>query len=159
MGDDGLGVATVEALRGTRAAERADLIDAGLAFSEVLCDLDPDRPLIILDAVRGGGHPGSIYHLQLSDLDLTTGSLRECVSLHELSVLPALQMEALGGRQFKDVTIYGVEPGDIGWSQELSEPVAAAVTQLTELLCNCLDQRASQGIPPLPEATCGSVNP
>jgi len=69
MGDDGAGPAAVEALRRAGLADRAGLFGAGLAFSEVLCELEPHRPLVVIDAVRGGGEPGSIYRLGLADLD------------------------------------------------------------------------------------------
>ncbi len=60
MGDDGVGPAAIEALRARGVDKRAELIDAGLAFSDVLCELEPTAPLVILDAVRGGYPAGSI---------------------------------------------------------------------------------------------------
>ena len=139
MGDDGVGPAVVEALRRRGVDRRAELLDAGLAFSEVLCDLDPARPLVVIDAVRGGGPPGSVYRLTLNDLDAETGSMSKAFSLHELNVLPALRMEALGGRWFDDVTIFGVEPGEVDWGEELSAPVAEAVEILAQAVCQYLD--------------------
>lgn len=135
MGDDGVGPAAVEEMRRRGAAEPAELIDAGLAFAEVLCDLSPDRPLIVIDAVRGGGPPGSIYKLSMDDLAVETGSLASAVSLHEVSVLPALRMEALAGRRFADVTVFGVQPQTVAWGEGLSEPVGGAMDELIRAVC------------------------
>lgn len=142
MGDDGVGPAAVEALRRAAAAENAELVEAGLAFSEVLCDIDPARPVVIIDAVRGGGPPGSIYRLTVDDLAGDSGSMPSAVSLHEVNVLPALRMEALAGRDFTDVTIFGVEPDTVAWGQGLSAPVAEAVKKLTGLVSQYLQEKA-----------------
>ena len=148
MGDDGVGPAAVEALRADGAAEKAELIDAGLAFSEVLCDLDPARAVVIIDAVRGGGAPGSIYRLTPGQLAGETGSMAAAVSLHEVNVLPALRMAALAGRSFDNVTIFGVEPESLGWGLPLSAPVARAIEKLRQIIDGYVDQHAP--------AACGS---
>ena len=101
-------------------------------------DLDPDRELLVIDAVRGGGRPGSIYRLAPADLDPAAGAAARAFSLHEVSVLPALRMEALAGRDFADVTIYGVEPAAVRWGEGLSEPVAAAAEKLTLMIAASL---------------------
>lgn len=155
MGDDGVGVAAVEALRRRGLGGRAELIDAGLAFSEVLCDLAPARPLVVLDAVRGGGRPGTVYRLTADELG--AGSLSAAVSLHEVNVLPALRMEALAGREFTDVTIFGVEPAVIEWTEQLSPPVAGAVEKLVDAVRLYLDERADGPQPAQAAArACGS---
>jgi len=151
MGDDGVGPAAVEAMRADAPAAKAELIDAGLAFSEVLCDLDPARPMAIIDAVRGGGAPGSIYRLTPAELAGETGSMASAVSLHEVNVLPALRMAALAGRSFDDVTIFGVEPESLGWGLPLSASVAQAVEKLRQMIGRYVDEHAP--------AACGSQKP
>jgi hydrogenase maturation protease len=143
MGDDGVGPAVVEALRRRGAAARAELIDAGLAFSDVLCDLEPSRPLVVIDAVRGGGPPGSVYRLGPAWLAEEAGSMARAVSLHEVNVLPALRMEALAGREFTNVTIFGVEPGEIAWGERLSPAVAKALEKVVRAVCDYLENPAA----------------
>ena len=156
VGDDGVGPAVVEEMRRRGLDTRAQLIDAGLAFSEVLCDLDPPRPLVIVDAVRGGGRPGSICRLALGELAGESGSMPSAVSLHEISILPALRMEALAGRDFTDVTIFGVQPKALAWGEGLSAPVAEAVERIVKRICHYLDERAAAGAAFGPAAACGS---
>ena len=139
MGDDGVGPAAVEDLRRLGYAARAELIDAGLAFSDALCDLEPSRPLVIIDALRGGGPPGSVYRLGPAELAEGAGSMARAVSLHEVNVLPALRMEALAGREFANVTIFGVEPEEIAWGEKLSPPVAKAIEKVVRAVCEYLE--------------------
>jgi len=143
MGDDGIGPAAIEALRQGRVGDRAELIDAGLALGEVLCDLDPHQPLVIIDALRGGGGPGSLYRLGLDVLNPQGASVRRAVSLHEVGVQSALRMEALSGREFTHVTIFGVEPGKVAWGQRLSRPVAQSLKNLVRVIRGYLDELAA----------------
>ena len=131
MGDDGVGPAAVEAM-----AARADLPeavclhDAGLAFSDVVGSLDPDDKLIVIDAVRVGGRHGTVYQARVDDVWAEAFNAATGISLHEISVMPALRIEALTGRTFRDVTVFGVEPGLVAWGQGLSPPVAGALEKL-----------------------------
>ena len=75
MGDDGVGPKVIDLLKARGLDSRAELLDAGLALSEVLCDLEPETPLVIVDAVRGGNPPGTIYRMNPSDIDVQTGSM------------------------------------------------------------------------------------
>lgn len=133
MGDDGVGPAAVAAL-----ADRDDLPagaclhDAGLALSDVLGRLEPDRPLVVIDAVRAGDEPGTVYRVDVDDLSPVAEGPGGPISLHEISVMPALQIEALTGRRFDRVTVFGVEPADVSWGRRLSAPVAAALDGLLD---------------------------
>ncbi len=139
MGDDGAGPAVVEALRRRGAQRRVELIDAGLAFGEVLCDLEPDRAVVVVDAARGPGPAGSIYRLAPEELSDAAEGAAAGVSLHEVGVASALRLEALSGRAFTEVTIFGVEPGQLAWGEGLSPPVAEAVARLAERICRDLE--------------------
>lgn len=134
MGDDGAGVAALEMLSARPLPPGVTLYDAGLAVSDVLGDLDPNNPLIVIDAFRAGGEPGTIYKVNLTDMSLE--GFQEAagggISLHEISVIPALRIEAMTGRHFRDVTAFGIEPERIQWGQGLSAPVTAAMDRLIE---------------------------
>jgi hydrogenase maturation protease len=132
MGDDGVGVAAVRALADRPLPPGAVLHDAGLAVGDVLGTLDPDVPVLVIDALRAGGGPGSVYRCRLDEADLDGAPLGACLSLHELSVVPALRLEAIAGRRFRDVTVFGVEPQRVEWSVGLSAAVAGALDKLLD---------------------------
>lgn len=132
MGDDGVGPAAVERLLGVDLGQGAAVYDAGLAVSDVLGGLDPGDPLIIIDALRAGGTPGSVYRARLEEMEPEGDCLVGAISLHELNVFPALRMEEMTGRRFGRVTVFGVEPEAAEWGAELSPPVAGALDKLVE---------------------------
>jgi hydrogenase maturation protease len=132
MGDDGVGVAAVEALARRRLPEHVRLHDAGLAVWDVLGRLDPRDELIVLDAVRGDGVPGTVYRLRLDPPAFGLSGPAAAFSLHEISVAPALRLEALSGRDFGNTAVFGVEPDTIAWGAGLSRPVSAALDRLLD---------------------------
>ncbi len=138
MGDDGVGPAAVDRLAARGVPAHIRLHDAGLAASDVLSRLDPDDPLIVIDAVRAGGPAGAVYQVDVDPgAPAPLGPGAEglpgiAVSLHELSVVPALEMEALTGRVFSNVTVFGVEPARVAWGEGLSPAVASALDRLVD---------------------------
>ena len=136
MGDDGVGPAAVERLAARGVPAHVRLHDAGLAVSDVLGRLDPADPLVVIDAVRAGDRPGTVYRME-ADASAAESLSGAALSLHELSVGPALEMEALTGRAFSHVTVFGVEPARVAWGEGLGPAVAAAMDRLVDAV---LDQ-------------------
>ena len=132
MGDDGVGPAAIERLGARGVPRGVHLWDAGLAVSDVLGMLDPADPLIVIDAVRAGGRAGDVHRIRLDVLALDAPGARHMLSLHDVSVVPSLQMEILSGRVFADVTVFGVEPGACGWGNGLSPAVADALEHVVD---------------------------
>ena len=149
MGDDGVGPAAVERLAARGVSAHIRLHDAGLAASDVLSRLDPDDPLIVIDAVRAGGPAGAVYQVDVdpgAPAPLGPGAEGlpgTAVSLHELSIVPALEMEALTGRVFSNVTVFGVEPSRVAWGEALSPAVASALDRLVDAV---LDHAKAPGL-------------
>jgi hydrogenase maturation protease len=85
--------------------------------------------LIVVDAVKNGGAPGSLYRLEGADLNLKTLTKN---SLHEASFLETLLQCQMLGYEFTTVII-GVEPEDISpWSDELTATVQDKVPDLIQ---------------------------
>jgi len=56
------------------------------------------------------------------------------MNLHEVDVVHMLQMAGRLGYPIGPTVIYGVKPGEIGWSMELSPAVTANMSKLLELV-------------------------
>jgi hydrogenase maturation protease len=128
-GDDGVGPAVARAL----AADGMDAHESGDA-SELLAILAEGRPVVVVDAVVGGGRPGDVLHLRGGAL---APGVRP-ISSHGLGVAEALELaRALHGDDAVRVEIVGVvierprAPGS-GMSG-MSPAVAAAVAPAAAL--------------------------
>lgn len=129
--DEGVGVHSVQRLANRISNGNVAIIDGG-TFPDIslLIGENIDK-LIIIDAVKGGGKPGTIYRFNLDEVDL---DLAPSISLHEISVLNSLKMMALSRRQPKSTVIIGIEPKVIDFGLDLSQEVAEKLPEITELV-------------------------
>ena len=87
--------------------------------------------LIVVDAVKGGGEPGSIYRFTPTDIDFKRASI---VSLHQLGLEEGLRMMEFLGKYPESVIIIGVEPKEIDWGLKISPELEEKITQVLHLL-------------------------
>lgn len=123
LGDDGVGVRVIEALRQVPLPVSVDLVDGGTAGADLVEVIAERRKVIAIDAMETGGPPGTIVRV------LGSAICNEDVplSLHEVGLVDALYMARQLGCQPRDVVIFGVQPGRLELGLELSEAVARAV--------------------------------
>jgi hydrogenase maturation protease len=117
--DEGVGVRAVEALRVRyRFSANVELLDGGTQGLKLLGPITEADRLIVVDALKNGDLPGTMYRLEFEDLGRIS-SLRN--SLHEIDLVETLSCAELLGSLPRTVII-GVEPEDISpWGTELSE--------------------------------------
>jgi hydrogenase maturation protease len=146
-GDDGVGVEVVRQLEALREDDDGDveLLEVGTGgiylAQELLSGYDR---LIIVDAMRRGGAPGSLYVLEVDGVEAA-----ERVDMHLAVPASALSVAKALGALPSRVFIVGCEPGEVDeLSTELTPPVreavGAAVRRVQELLART-DARTAVG--------------
>ena len=121
-GDDGVGRAVAEEL--SAAGIPAKAVGDGAGLLNIL--MDEPSPFLVIDAVVGGGDPGTIHVLRRDAFD---AAFRP-VSSHGVGVLAAIDL-AMRFHPALDVTVIGVSidpPTSI--REGLSPEVAASVTMV-----------------------------
>lgn len=128
MSDDGVGVYAVQELR-QRPRAGALITEVGIAILDAVSLLAWADRVLVIDALRAGGAPGSIYQAEAGDL------LREPsrLALHELDLIGALEL--LGpGRRHPELSVLGVEPERLEPGLGLSPKVAAALPAVVQIV-------------------------
>ncbi|MBW2310650.1 MAG: hydrogenase maturation protease [Deltaproteobacteria bacterium] len=126
--DEGIGVHVVRALEEKKLPPEAGLIDGGTATMDLLSVIYESERIIVIDALKAGGEPGTIYRCLPEDLMETSD---RPLSLHQLGLLDVLGMSRqLGGDAA--VVIIGVEPKEISWGLELTEELQAVVPKVVK---------------------------
>ncbi len=129
--DEGVGVHVVQKLASDVRDVNTNIIDGGTS-PEILSLIDDSiDKLIIVDAVKAGNKPGTIYRFSINDLDIDS---EKPVSLHEIGVLESLRMMALLNRQPKSTVLIGIEPKTIDYGLELSPEVKAVLPEVIKLV-------------------------
>ncbi|MDD5647884.1 MAG: hydrogenase maturation protease, partial [Dehalococcoidia bacterium] len=135
--DDGIGVRAVMEMQGQGKYSGIRLIDGGTSPDLIsLLDEDVGR-LIIVDALRGGGHPGYIYHLELREENIADGTT---TSLHGMGILDSLKLMRQLGQQPPQVTVIGIEPADISHGLHLSPVVEAKLPDIIRAVKSEIDR-------------------
>ena len=126
MRDDGVGVHVAWKLIDTPLPADVDVTDAGTSAEAAFSVAGADRDIVV-DAVRLGGSPGTVYRLTADD----AAADEEIHTCHDAGLIDALRAVA---EAQPEIVIFGVEPGEIEWGLGLSEDVAAAVGRVVEVV-------------------------
>jgi hydrogenase maturation protease len=134
--DEGVGVRVIEKLQTQYSLpENVRVVDGGTQGLWLLSTIQEADHLIVVDAVLGGGEPGTIYRLTKEDLPK---GLRIKQSAHDSDLVEALNLCALLEVEPKSVVVVGIEPADIQpFGVDLTEEIAAKVD---ELLLRVIDE-------------------
>lgn len=109
--DEGVGVRVIEELKKNYIfPENVRIVDGGTQGLWLLSTIQESDHLIIVDAVLGGGAPGSFYRLERADLPK---GLRVKQSAHDSDLVEALNLCSLVEKEPKTVVVIGIEPLDI----------------------------------------------
>src|SRR4030043_289938 len=93
MGNDGVGLKVIEALKMTELEGREDLdiVDAGVCGLDLLNLLDDARKVIVVDAVLADSLPGSVHRIEGKDL-LQGAEFHPLLSVHDLTITDVLMI-------------------------------------------------------------------
>jgi hydrogenase maturation protease len=129
LGDEGVGVHAARALIAKGCPDNTVVLDIGTAILDALPAVEEADRIIVVDAIKADGSPGTIYRMPFDAF------LRpQCIaSMHgfDFSRLLALAEH----HQSPEVLVFGVEPRHIDWSLELSSEVQQAMPALLEAVC------------------------
>ncbi|MCR4399392.1 MAG: HyaD/HybD family hydrogenase maturation endopeptidase [Syntrophomonadaceae bacterium] len=131
MRDDGVGIHVIERLKQLQLPPQVELIDGGTHtydLVDIFCQADD---LIVVDALRAGGEPGTIYRAPLEELGLRPEE--NLVSLHQMSFVEAINLVHMLGH-YPRVVVFGIEPKEVALSLELSAEVAGKIPRVVELV-------------------------
>jgi hydrogenase maturation protease len=138
LGDDGFGCEVARRLAAGALPEGVQVADFGIrGFDLGFALLDGYEVAILVDAMRRGGPPGTLYVVEPC---LTGGALsgtEEALCAHDLGPAKALEIAGALGAQLGLVRVLGCEPGTLGPEGEgrigLSVPVAAVIDDAARL--------------------------
>ncbi|RKY41448.1 MAG: Ni,Fe-hydrogenase maturation factor [Candidatus Omnitrophota bacterium] len=109
--DEGIGIHLIRELEKMKLPPNLELIDGGVGSLDILLSLENIDKLIIIDALKGGGAPATVYRIDYQELEAEIDFNN--LSLHQLSLLEVLSLIKKLGKLPSKVLIIGVEPKEI----------------------------------------------
>ncbi len=128
-GDDAVGLEIARRLRGVRVivseAEPTGLLD----------ELEGADPLVLVDAARGGGAPGTVYRIDLAAEQLPAELFKG--STHHFSLADTVELARALGRLPERAYVVAVEGACFDTGAALSPEVEAAIPRAVEEVERC----------------------
>ena len=139
MRDEGVGMAVARELQGRELGARVRVLELGTRGFDLICEMEGVARVIVIDAVRAGGEPGSIYQFTPEQARSTNSRTS---SLHGLDLLDVIELAAVTGIR-PEVVIVGVEPEEVAPGQGLSPTVGRRVGELVEMVERLVEDDAA----------------
>jgi hydrogenase maturation protease len=116
--DEGVGVHAARIIQAKLppSGSNVEVIDSGTS-PDIWSLIDGADKLIIVDAVRGGCDPGTIYRFTPQQIVADRGIV---TSVHQMGILENLSLMDLVGGKPRETVIIGVEPAELEPGLELS---------------------------------------
>jgi hydrogenase maturation protease len=131
--DEGVGVHVVQRLQEMDdMPPNVDVVDGGTMGLDLLDDIEGRKKVVIVDTVRGGGSPGTLYRMTVDDIEDMPKSR---VSLHDIDMTDVFKLADLFKIEKPEIVIIGVEPKDMeSASMELSPEIEAQIPKVIEMV-------------------------
>ena len=138
LSDEGVGVHVSHKLMGSELPEGVTVVEGGTDGFRLLNTITGADRLIIVDAVRGGSEPGSIYRFDIDDVRNVQSGFK--TSVHQIGILEVIDLSGLIGKK-PVTTVIGIEPKSLKMGMELSPEVKEKIPRVIELVFEELDKK------------------
>lgn len=139
MGDDGVGIAALEALSRTYIPpSHVTLADGGTWGMQLLPMIEDHRRVLFLDAVSSGRPPGSLIRIEGMDIPKRLGQGK--LSPHQVDLHDILGVLAFKGALPVEMVALGIEPESVAMWCGLSPVVKDALPDLVAAALEQLDR-------------------
>lgn len=146
LSDEGVGVHIVREIKKREIPAGVTAVEGGTdGFGLLNIITEADR-LILIDSLKGGGKPGSIYKFDIKDAPKCPDIFK--TSVHQIGILEVINLSGLVGKTPK-ATVIGIEPKKIDTGLELSPEVKKKIPRVIELIFEVLKKTPT----PVPKNT------
>jgi hydrogenase maturation protease len=131
LSDEGVGVHVANELMKIDLPPDVSVVEGGTDGFRLLNVITEADRLIVIDLVKGGAGPGSIYRFNINEV-------RNCppgfmTSVYQIGILEVINLSELVGKK-PYTTVIGVEPKSLAMSMELSPEIKAKIPRIIELV-------------------------
>jgi len=131
LSDEGIGVHVANELFKRELPENVSVVEGGTDGFRLLNVITEADRLVVIDAVRGGAEPGSIYRFDIDDVKRCPSGFK--TSVHQIGILEVIDLSGLIGKT-PHTTIIGIEPKSLEMSMELSPEIRDKMPRIIEIV-------------------------
>jgi len=138
--DEGVGAHVAALLQKEPLPADVEVVDGGTAALDALLLAQRAEKLIVIDAVRAAGRPGTIYRAKFRAgekdklAELLAGQGGSKISLHQVGLIDALAVAERLNCLPEEIVIIGVEPSKVDWGLELTAQVGQKLPEIINMV-------------------------
>lgn len=130
--DEGVGIHLVQKMMKMHLPKNVEVLDGGTASLDLISYLEGRKKIVVVDCVRGGHKPGTIYLLTPENIEKDE---KKILSLHQVDFQETLNLFSKLKKKMPKVVIIGIEPKDYSsWGMELSPVIKRRVPKIIGLV-------------------------
>jgi hydrogenase maturation protease len=129
--DEGFGVHVVQKMKDMTLPPDVEIMDGGTMGLDLAYYIGGRKKVIVVDVVKAGEPPGTLYRFTDKDLADAKGLLR---SAHGFDISDALKTTVFFGNKPEEVIFIGIEPEDISEGLELSPTMEEKIPAIIKLV-------------------------
>ena len=131
LSDEGVGVHVAHELMKLELPPEVSVVEGGTDGFRLLNVITEADRVIVIDAVRSGADPGSVYRFDVNDVRSVPPGFM--TSVHQVGILEVIELSGLIGKTPR-TTVIGVEPRSLEMGMELSPEVKEKIPRIIELV-------------------------
>jgi hydrogenase maturation protease len=129
--DEGVGVRVAERIKAMPLPPDVEVMDGGTMGLDLVYYIEGRKKVIVIDAVRAGDIPGTMYRFTDENIAEAKGILR---SAHGVDFADALRISGFLNTKPDEVVFIGIEPESLDEGLELTPLIEKHVPALIELV-------------------------
>jgi hydrogenase maturation protease len=131
LSDEGVGVHVANELMKMELPAGVSVVEGGTDGFRLLNIITEADRVIIIDAVKGGAEPGTIYHFDINEVQSCPSGFR--TSVHQIGILEVVDLSGLIGKTPR-TTVIGIEPKSLEMGMELTPEIKSKIPRIIELI-------------------------
>lgn len=135
--DEGIGVRVAEQMMKMSLPPDVEVMDGGTGGLDLLYAVEGRKKVIVVDAVKTGSPPGTLFRFTDKDLGEKKGTLR---SAHGIDFSDVISASVYFKTKPEEIVFLGIEPEDLGAGLELSPKIGGMIPVLINLVMKELDR-------------------
>lgn len=136
--DEGIGVFLINKLKEQQEKgeirDSIEILDGGTSSFDILAGLGIVDKLVIVDAIKGKGKPGSVYRMEYGDLIKIAENNESKLSVHDMSIFDSIEGAKKLGNVFKEIVFIGIEPKDINLGDKISKALENNIDNIIKII-------------------------
>jgi hydrogenase maturation protease len=137
--DEGIGVHVANKLKDMSLPPEVEVMDGGTMGIDLLFYIEGRKKVIVVDTVKAGESPGTMFRFTDKELALKKDFLR---TAHGIDFSDVVRTAGQLGTKPDEIVFIGIEPEDMEEGLELSPLIQKRIPNLIELVMKELDATA-----------------